>query len=56
MPKYIGLALVIVGVAGLVASIFSGLSSRNWALISCLALVVLGILVWVWGIKRESPY
>ena len=54
--KRLGLGLVFLGVALLAALYFFHFTFVNVLLLSCLGVVLAGVVVYVWGQKRESPY
>ena len=56
MKKYYGLALTFVGVSLLAVSYPTGLSHFNTILLLGLLLVVIGIVVHVWMLKKAEKY
>lgn len=54
--KRLGLGLVFLGVALLATLYFLHFTVVNVLLLSCLAVIVVGVVVYVWGQKLESRY
>jgi membrane-bound ClpP family serine protease len=56
MRKYWGMTLILVGVIFLSISYFTWLSHFNAVLILGLVVVVLGLFLHVWTLKRDEKY
>lgn len=54
--RYVGLTYMLMGVALMVALHVYGLTFSNFLLLVTLGLVLLGFVVHVWTLKRESRY
>lgn len=54
--KYLGLALVLVGVAGFAALYYYHITFVNKLMAVPFVLVLLGTVLYVWMTKRESRY
>ncbi|MBP5337925.1 MAG: hypothetical protein J6Z14_01270 [Prevotella sp.] len=54
--KYIGISLMLVGVLLLVVQHLLHFTMVNELLTIPLCLIVIGIVVYVWGLKRDSRY
>lgn len=52
----LGLALVCLGVLLLAVSFAFGLTVHDWLLFLSLLLIVVGVIVFVWMLKRQSRY
>ena len=53
---YLGLFLIILGTLALIATRIGDLSSHNFLLLSGLVLIVLGIVLHIRNIKKDSLY
>ena len=56
LVKHIGLGLIALGFLFLAALHLLHLNFINWLLLAALAIIVLGLVVHVWLLKRESRY
>lgn len=59
MSRYkdkLGLSLVCLGVLLLAVSFAFGLTVHDWILFLSLLLIVIGVIVYVWMLKRQSKY
>lgn len=59
MSRYkdkLGLALVFLGVLLLAVSFAFGLTVHDWILFLSLLLIIIGVIVYVWMLKRQSKY
>lgn len=59
MSRYkdkLGLALVCLGVLLLAVSFAFGLTVHDWILVVSLLLIIIGVIVYVWMLKRQSKY
>ena len=56
LPPYIGIYLIILGVLALLATRFHSFASHNTILLSGLLAIVLGILLYIRGVKHETDY
>ncbi len=59
MSRYkdkLGLALVCLGVFLLAVSFAFGLTVHDWILFLSLLLIIIGVIVYVWMLKRQSKY
>ncbi len=54
--KYIGIGLILVGVMALAVQHFLHFTVVNALLTIPLCLIIAGIVVYVWGLKRDSRY
>lgn len=54
--KYLGMALLSFGVTIMAAGFVLGWTAHNWVTISCLLLIVVGVVVHVAMMKCESRY
>jgi len=54
--KRLGLGLIFLGVALLAALYCLHLTVVNAILLSCFCIILIGVVVYVWGQKRESRY
>ena len=52
----LGLAMVCLGVLLLAVSFVFGLTVHDWLLFLSLLLIVVGVIVYVWMLKRQSRY
>ena len=53
---FLGLSLIIIGVLMLIATRFEFLAHANWPLLCGLLLIILGIVLHIRSIKRDSRY
>lgn len=54
--RFCGLFLIILGALLLLATRFHGLSSHNGLILAGLAAIILGIILHIYSIKRDSRY
>ena len=54
--RYVGLAYMLLGVAVLAVLHIYGLTFSNRLLLICLSFVILGFIIHVWTIKKQSKY
>lgn len=54
--KRVGIGLISLGVVLLAVQHFLHFTLVNALLISPLLLIIIGVVAYVWGMKRESPY
>lgn len=56
LARHTGLPLVYAGVALLAVAYFTGLNNHNWLLLLALAIMLAGIIGFVYNEKRKEPY
>ena len=56
LVKYIGLGLIALGFLFLAALHLLHLNFINWLLLTALGIIIAGLVVHVWLLKRESRY